>query len=116
MPIQQKLTPPGVIFVTDFSLSSLEPHIITRKTDLVIEEGGNAKFKCIVSKKYTKSWKWMRGAQILKSDNRIRLRDHVFLKIKGVTKNDSGMYFCHVTNRFGIQEMQYTLTVTGKVY
>jgi len=55
----------------------------------------------------------MHGPQLLKSNNRIRLRDHVFMKIKGVTQNDAGIYFCHVTNKFGIQEQQYTLTVTG---
>ena len=101
----------------------LEPHIFTRekKKDIVLEEGETAKFKCMVSKKYTTSWQWSstHGGNVpkmLEPTNRIRLRDHVFLKIRQVTKNDTGMYFCTVTNQYGTTQQLYTLTVKGNFF
>lgn len=93
-----------------------KPHIFvkTKKRDLTIEEGATAKFKCIVSKHYTDSWKWMHETSVLKETNRMRIRFYTFLKIRDVSKKDEGIYICSVTNRFGTSEEIFTLTVKDK--
>ena len=52
--------------------------------------------------------------QTLQPTNHVRLREYVFLKIRQVSKNDSGMYICTATNKFGTTEETYTLKVIGK--
>ena len=84
------------------------------KTDVSVEEGENAKFKCIVSGEFNVTWRWLHQSKSLKETTRVKMRDYNFLKIRKVKKKDAGYYVCSVTNKFGTTEIVYRLKVRGE--
>ena len=94
----------------------LVPYIIKDKTTLFYAKyGEGVKFKCLVSKYYTRSYKWLHNGQELKSDYKnLKIKSYKFLRIKKVKTKDAGWYTCSVRNDIGRREITYQLEVEGK--
>ena len=74
-----------------------------------------AKFDCVVSEHFTKSWDWfVNDEKIDLSDTkRYRVVPYKHLRIQRISEEDEGVYHCLVSNGFGITTKEYKLIVSG---
>jgi hypothetical protein len=86
-----------------------------QKKVLKVKVNSPVRFKCVVSKYFTKSYKWLfRGKEITAQDlqdTRYKIKKYQFFKIRRVMAKDSGYYTCSVSNAMGTNEVNYFLDV-----
>ena len=78
-----------------------------------ISNGEIVKFRCLVSKHVTQSYKWYFNDRNISNDISFKIKPFQFIKIKA-HGNHSGSYVCVVRNQYGINNVTYYLTVKGK--
>ena len=100
----------------DVLIIFIVPHISkARKSYIRAFEGESVRLKCLVSRHYTRTYKWFHDALEINAEYKgVKIREYKFLRIKSVEIDDSGFYTCSVANDIGIQEITYHLQVKGK--
>ena len=75
-----------------------------------------AKFDCVVSEHFTRSWEWfINDEKVDQSDTkRYRVAPYRYLRIKRINPEDEGVYRCVVSNDFGSTTKAYKLIISGK--
>ena len=88
-----------------------------QKKILEVKVNSPVRFKCVVSKYFTKSYKWLKDGKEITStdfqDTRYKVKKYQFFKIRRVTARDSRTYTCSVSNAMGTHEVIYFLDVLG---